>query len=230
MKHGHSRGHRTTPEYTAWIHMINRCYSPSNKRYRHYGGRGIRVCDRWRESFASFFSDIGPRPVGKFTLDRVNNDGDYEPSNCRWTTYSVQNRNHRRNRTLTMSGETLCLKDWANKYHIDYTTFRRRMESGFAPQLALTMDSAADGGWHAIRLREKTSTRTTRKIIYLGRTQTVQQWAAEFGRSGKTVNARLKAGWAIGPALTIPPARPSRRRPSVSAMSAPKSAPGSGNA
>lgn len=81
-------------ELSIWYGMLKRCYNPKNASYKYYGGRGITVCDRWRESFETFLGDMGSRPNG-LTLDRINNDGNYEPSNCKWTTLSVQNSNKR---------------------------------------------------------------------------------------------------------------------------------------
>ena len=88
-------GMRNTPEYEVWSAMIQRCHNPKNKKYADYGGRGIFVCRRWRYSFASFIADMGRRPPGKLTVQRVDNDAGYKPSNCVWATHREQCTNRR---------------------------------------------------------------------------------------------------------------------------------------
>ena len=87
-----------TPEYRVWHGMKQRCYNQNLKAYKNYGGRGITVCDKWKNSFSAFYEDMGPRPFKDAEIDRKNNDGNYEPDNCRWVTHKInsQNRRHRK--------------------------------------------------------------------------------------------------------------------------------------
>ena len=94
-KHGHSRDYRHTPEYSCWDNLKRRCFNPQHHSYHNYGGRGISVCQEWNESFMAFFNHIGPRPTSKHTIDRINNDGNYEPGNVRWSTRSENLLNRR---------------------------------------------------------------------------------------------------------------------------------------
>lgn len=87
--------HRNTPEHNAWNAMKARCLNPSHSAFANYGGRGITVCDAWRESFVRFLQDMGPRPSAEHSLDRIDNDGNYQPGNCRWATRGQQNANTR---------------------------------------------------------------------------------------------------------------------------------------
>lgn len=119
--HGMSR----TAMYKRWRSMRNRCENPNAPVYKNYGGRGIRVCERWRD-FELFAADMGPAPSG-CSIDRINNDGNYEPGNCRWATRADQNRNTRRVHLITHEGRTQCVADWALELGLSWTTARYRL-------------------------------------------------------------------------------------------------------
>jgi hypothetical protein len=91
---------QATPEYRAWAHMKGRCTNPAHDNWDDYGGRGITVCERWLQSFEAFYADMGPRPNHELSLDRINNEGNYEPGNCRWATIAQQNSNRRPRRKI----------------------------------------------------------------------------------------------------------------------------------
>jgi hypothetical protein len=105
------------PEYAVWEAMIGRCFNANHPQFNDYGGRGITVCEQWR-NFATFYQDMGARPTSNHSIDRINNEGNYEPTNCRWTTVDKQSRNKRNNHFLTLNGVTMCLSDWAQRGNI----------------------------------------------------------------------------------------------------------------
>ena len=118
--------------------MKERCNNKNNKSYKNYGGRGIKVCKEWSENFMSFYNwSINNGYKEGLTIDRINNDGNYEPSNCRWITRKEQNRNYRKNHLLTYKGETLCLADIADKYGINRGTLLYRLKKGKTIEEAL---------------------------------------------------------------------------------------------
>lgn len=121
-----------TPEYRAWSAMKQRCTNKNDPKYSSYGGRGIKVCDRWLGSFDAFLEDMGQRPTSKHSLDRYpDNNGGYEPSNCRWATIGQQLRNTRRNVVVvSMSGKPLSLTDAASSAGVSLSTLRGRRASG----------------------------------------------------------------------------------------------------
>jgi hypothetical protein len=133
-----THGLRNTPEYEAWAHMLRRCYTPTTNGFEHYGGRGISVCDRWHHSFENFLSDMGFRPSRRHSLDRENNDGNYEPSNCRWATAEQQANNKRSNIYITLNGETLTETQWRKKLGFERGVISYRIKSGWSPEEALT--------------------------------------------------------------------------------------------
>lgn len=97
IRHGHTRNHRPSIEWISWSNMRHRCLNPNNPSYKNYGGRGIRVCERWLHSFENFLADMGLKPSLRHTIERTNNEKGYEPRNCKWATRTEQVRNTRRN-------------------------------------------------------------------------------------------------------------------------------------
>jgi hypothetical protein len=116
-----------TPTYSCWIGMRARCNNPRHPQFRHYGGRGIRVCDRWN-SYANFLADMGEKPRG-LSLERSNVDGDYEPGNCRWATQREQMRNMRITRRVTIEGKTYVAADLADQIGVKTDTIVKRAKT-----------------------------------------------------------------------------------------------------
>jgi hypothetical protein len=113
--------------------MKERCTSANCSTYKYYGGRGIKVCERWsgEDGFENFYSDMGARPKGR-SLDRINNNGDYSPENCRWATIVEQNNNRRCTRMLEFMGESKPLTHWSNVTGIKRSTIRERLKRGWS--------------------------------------------------------------------------------------------------
>lgn len=139
--HRESYGSVRTPEYAAWVNMIQRCENASLRDYHRYGGRGVRVCEQWRNSFEAFLADVGRRPSSGHSLDRYPNpDGNYEPGNVRWATETQQQQNRSDNRVIEAFGERMCLAEWSRKTGIKRETIARRLNAGESPERALATD------------------------------------------------------------------------------------------
>lgn len=128
-----------SPERHVWLAMRSRCNKPNNPAFCNYGGRGIKVCDRWQDSFENFLADMGNRPSPKHSIDRFpDGDGNYEPGNCRWATTSEQAATRRTTRLITVDGITLPISHWAQQAGINYQTICKRLESGWSESDAVT--------------------------------------------------------------------------------------------
>ena len=135
-RHGKSR----TVEYFTWNHMKQRCYDalPGTRTYNDYQGRGITVCSQWRNSFATFLRDVGPRPGPGYSLDRIRNNKGYFPGNVRWANRKQQQRNRRNNRMVTFNGRTATLCDLAEEFgHLRGTVYARVFGRGWPIEKAL---------------------------------------------------------------------------------------------
>lgn len=185
-KHGHSV-ERTT-EYTIWKSMKYRCHSTGDSSYHRYGARGIEVCERWRNSFENFLEDMGPRPSLDHSLERIDNEGNYCPENCRWATKTEQARNRRTNHFVTLNGETKTLMEWSEITGLGYTVITGRLNRGWTAEEALTLKPGATHRW----------------ITYNGETKRLNDWSRQYNVPRERLGRRLKNGWSFEEAVGIP--------------------------
>lgn len=175
------------PFYDTWLHIRDRCGNPKNKSYHNYGGRGIRVCERWLE-FDNFYADMFPTWESGLSLDRFpNNNGNYEPGNTRWATPSQQMRNTRINFKISAFGEEHCLIEWAEKTGIEAGTIKYRIKSGWTAEDALTTPSGPQ------------------TIAAFGLTKTILEWSEITGLGKMTISYRInESKWTPEKSLTTP--------------------------
>lgn len=124
--------------YKTWIKIKSRCHSITDKGYKNYGGRGIKVCERWFNSFENFLLDMGQKPSPLYSIERLNNNGDYEPNNCIWATQKVQARNKRNSRFIEYKGETRNINEWAEITGLNRLIIYRRIKNGWSVEKALS--------------------------------------------------------------------------------------------
>lgn len=132
-----THGMSSSAEYNVWTLMWRRCTNKKLASYRHYGGRGITVCDRWRK-FENFFADMGRRPIGR-TIDRKNNNDGYSPENCVWSTWREQQNNRRSNRWITIGGVKRTMSQWARIKGLNVGTVFSRLKRGCCPEDAIKL-------------------------------------------------------------------------------------------
>jgi hypothetical protein len=142
--HQYKHGQRNSDEYGIWRHMKTRCENKNSPAYKWYGARGIKVCEKWLD-FKNFFEDMGVRPSKKYSIDRINVDGNYEPSNCRWATMRDQQRNRRNNAVYTYNGITASLAELCELNGCKYKTVHMRMSKGAPIDQAMTSDRISYG-------------------------------------------------------------------------------------
>lgn len=142
---GNGKKRRSTPEYRVWHKMKQRCYDVDSNGYENYGGRGIRVCKRWLDGFQNFFDDMGKRPEG-MSIERKDNNGNYEPSNCCWATKKTQSNNRRNNIQIMFNGRTQNLKQWCDEFGVKYKMAHKRIKHyGWTPEKAFTTPISIPG-------------------------------------------------------------------------------------
>lgn len=128
-----THGASNTKLYQVWKGMIRRCENKNTRHYNDYGGRGISVCERWRHSFENFINDMGPRPEG-YSIERKDNNGNYEPLNCIWASSKDQNNNTRNNRVIIIGGEQKTMTQWSTIYGISASTIWKRIKLGWSDE------------------------------------------------------------------------------------------------
>ena len=148
MRRNITHNQRHTHLYEIWKAIKQRCYNPKNYAYKNWGGRGIKVCDEWLNNFQAFYdwsyangytcNNHNKDEKTKLTIDRIDVNGNYEPSNCRWVNRKEQANNMRHTKHITINGQTHCIAEWCRIYNIYRTTYQSRIKRGMTPEEALT--------------------------------------------------------------------------------------------
>jgi hypothetical protein len=139
-------------EYKSWASMKRRCLNPDDKHKKY---KGLLTYQKWIDSFEEFFNDMGPKPSSKHTIERINNQEGYYPSNCRWATRSEQNKNYSQNRFLQYNGVTLCVSDWAELFDMPRHRIYQRLDKGWSVEKALNYKIDTNGLAHRQQLLVK---------------------------------------------------------------------------
>lgn len=142
--HGYASRTGAAPEYTAYMAMKTRCLNPNSTRFDYWGGRGVKICQRWLDSFENFLEDMGPKPSPFHTLDRLDSSKDYEPGNCQWlekdnhARKSLKDQHERQRRYIVYNGERRTTKDWAERQGLTISTLDQRVRAGWDVHRMLT--------------------------------------------------------------------------------------------
>lgn len=191
-RHGHAKRGARTPTYQSWKAMRSRCRNSNLREWHRYGGRGIAVCARW-EVYENFLEDMGERPDGT-SLERLNVDGHYEPTNCAWATRDQQFNNQGRSVKITIRGETKTLGQWSKIYGIGRSTVSARIRDGMTPEAALSNPVLCPGECHKSRTHCKHghefTTENTRiwknaRICRTCANEAAQRWVREYPEKAK---------------------------------------------
>ncbi len=178
------------PVRRAWIAMKARCLDPDHPRYFRYGGRGIKVCQRWQKSFENFKIDVGPRPSQRLTLEREDNDGDYKPNNVVWATRKQQARNRSNNIRLKAFGKDLTVAEWLEHVDVPRSSIYKRIAAGWSSEKVLTFPARSN---------------TFKRIRVGRRSLTVPEWSRLTGIKSITIRMRLEHGWSARDAVFTRP-------------------------
>lgn len=199
--------------YKRWAHMLDRCNNPENPAYKYYGGRGIKVCDRWYD-VRNYVADLPDGYKSGLEIDRIDNNGNYEPGNVRWATSKENGRNKRNNVLLTYNGQTKTITEWSEITGIHHTTIKDRIDKqGMTVEQALTLPLVSDSErakktcakrWegHVKKVHVSKTDRKIRKFLYDGEELTTKQLSDKTGISAKLLSKRLcEYNWPIEKAV-----------------------------
>lgn len=201
LKHGAlKKGEPRALWYRAWEAAKRRCENPADQAFPNYGGRGIRMCDRWSWSAAAFLADMGEPPAGR-TIERIDNERGYEPGNVRWATRTEQARNRRTSRRLELRGRVLSMAEWAEETGIPSSAIQGRLKQGWSVERALTEPNRGGAGSRGTPL------------AFRGESLPLRSWAKRFGIPYGTAKDRLASGKSLEEVLTTPVSKRGRGSP-----------------
>lgn len=180
-----THGLRHTPENSAWRGIKDRCYNPKHRHYADYGGRGITMCDEWKDDFEAFYRDMGPRPSPEHSIDRVENDKSYSKDNCRWATAEEQANNRRSNLVYELNGVFKTLPDWCSDLGLNYKQTYQRIYRGMLFEEAIKINNLIKSFPYTIN-RE---------------TRTIGEWCLQYGVRFYQTCRRLYSGWTFEEAI-----------------------------
>lgn len=186
----YQHGLSNTRLHRIWRSIKDRCYNPNNKDYKHYGGRGITVCDEWKNDFMSFYKWALNTGYGeKLTIDRIDVNGGYLPENCQWVSMIEQSNNRRNNKVITFRGESFTIAQWSRKTGVKYGDIQNRLNYGYSFEEAINPDFV-----RVYQCKNEFN-------------QKLRELCKEKGVSYKLVYQRVRAGWDIEKALNTPSRR-----------------------
>lgn len=180
-----THGLTNTEIYNIWHGIKNRCLNPKSKDYHKYGQRGINICDEWKNDVTKFMQDMGPRPGPEYSVHRIDNEGNYEPGNCKWATTQEQARERRTNRKITYQGQTKTIIEWCEITGIKHSTLCARLDKGLSPEIALTTPVV----------------QCEKLFTYNGKTQNIDNWAKELNIGRNRLYRRIQKGMTIEEAI-----------------------------
>jgi len=189
-RYNRSHGMTGTPVFNVWVNTKQRCTNPKCLAWKNYGGRGISMCKRWRDSFQAFYSDMGDVPFDRACIDRIDNNGNYEPGNCRWTTAKRNARNRRNNHIVEHNGAKMLLCEVCEQQGIRESVIIGRMNLGHSLEESLAMPLRSRG--------------PKQFVEFNGRLESLAQLAKAHGLHKDCVAMRIKRGWLLEEALSTP--------------------------